>query len=89
MSDAQLIKVRDDAAVWREIDGETVVLDLTSAQYLGLNRSGTRLWSAIVAGSTEDDLIAVLVQDFDVSPERAAVDVQDFLALCRKRGLVE
>jgi hypothetical protein len=81
--------VRRDAAVWREVDGETVILDLASGSYLGLNATGTQLWAALVDGASQADLVTVLVDSFAVDAEQALLDVDRFLETCRARGLVE
>ncbi|TQN37944.1 coenzyme PQQ synthesis protein D (PqqD) [Blastococcus colisei] len=83
------LRVRRDAAVWREIDGETVVLDVASGSYLGLNATGSQLWGALVEGASRADLVSLLVQHFAVTPEEAGRDVDQFLDTCRARGLVE
>lgn len=83
------IKVREGAAVWRELDGETVLLHLESSLYLGLNKTGTVLWPAMVAGTTRDELVARLVDAYGVEEEHAARDVDAFLDACRQQGLLE
>ncbi|HUP72467.1 MAG TPA: PqqD family protein [Acidimicrobiales bacterium] len=83
------VKLREGAASWREIDGETILLDLESSKYLGLNRAGTVLWPAIVTGSSRDELIGRLVSEFDLERDRAARDVDAFIATCRDRNLLE
>ena len=83
------VKLREGAASWREIDGETIMLDLDSSKYLGVNRSGTLLWSAIVHGSSRSELIDQLIAEFDLDSERAAADVDSFIAACRERNLLE
>lgn len=83
------IKVIQRAAVWREVDGETVLLDLSSASYLGMNGPGSMLWSAIVGGASRSRLAELLVERYEVRPEQAAADVTDFLGACRARGLIE
>ena len=83
------VKLREGAASWREIDGETILLDLDSSKYLGLNRAGTVLWSAIVQGSSREQLIAGLAAEFDLDIAHAARDVDAFIAACRERNLLE
>ena len=83
------IKLREGAASWREIDGETILLDLESSKYLGLNRAGTVLWPAIVHGSSREELIERLVAKFDLETEVASRDVDAFIAACRDRNLLE
>jgi hypothetical protein len=84
-----MIKVREGAASWREIDGETILLDLDSSKYLGLNRSGTLLWPAIVKGSTRTELVQKLVREFEIDSDLAARDVDVFVGACRERNLLE
>jgi hypothetical protein len=84
-----LIKLRQGAASWREIDGETILLDLDTSKYLGLNRAGSALWPAIVHGSTRDELVSRLATEFDLETDRAANDVDAFVAMCRQRNLLE
>jgi hypothetical protein len=41
---------------WREIDGEVIVLDLKSANYLRLNSTGAKLWTRLETGATVGQL---------------------------------
>lgn len=83
------IKARQGAAVWREIDGETVLLHLESSMYLGLNATGTTLWPAIVQGTDRDRLVDLLVDRYDVDRGTAGDDVDAFLEVCREHALLE
>lgn len=83
------VRLRDDAVVWREIDGETVVLDLGSSRYLSVNGTGTVLWPALVRGTTLAALADLLVSSFGIDEEQARVDVAAFLDVCRARDLLE
>jgi hypothetical protein len=89
MSDDHDIVVRREAAVWREVDGETILLDLRTADYVGINGSGSLLWEAMVAGTTRAELVQLLVSTFGLDEERAREDVELFLSACRGRGLIE
>lgn len=85
--DAQ-IRLRDGAAVWREIDDETVVLALDTSAYLGLNRTATALWPEIADGTTREALISRLLDEFDVDRDRAVADVDAFISTCRTHRLL-
>lgn len=80
--------VAASAAVWREVDGETVVLDLRHAEYLGINPTGSALWAALVNGANLQDLVAVLTDRFGAPQEQARRDASAFVLSCRERGLV-
>ena len=38
--------------VFRDLDGEAVILDLVSGTYFGLNEVGTRVWRLVDEGAT-------------------------------------
>jgi hypothetical protein len=82
------IKLREGATGWQQVDGETILLDLTASSYLGVNRSGTLLWSALAEGTTRDELIRHLTNTFDIAEDQAGADVDAFLEDCRTRDLL-
>lgn len=84
-----VLKVRDGSVIWRELDGETVVVEVSTATYLGTNASGTSLWRALVDGATREQLVHRLLDEFDVEEPIAASAVDDFVAACRQRGLLD
>lgn len=75
--------------VWREIEGELVLLDLRSSLYLTGNRSACVLWDALVAGAERQELIDLLCGSFEVEASRAAEDVDRFLEELAERDLLE
>lgn len=86
---SRVLKVRDGSVVWRELDGESVLLDVAAATYLGTNTSGTLLWRALVDGATHDQLVHRLVDEYEVDEGVAADAVDDFVSACRRRGLLD
>jgi len=89
MSADTKVKLREGAVAWQQVDDETIMLDLRSSTYLGVNPSGTTLWSALVEGTTASEMVDRLTTEFEVSREQAAGDVDAFLADCRARDLLE
>jgi hypothetical protein len=81
-------KLREGAVAWQQVDGETILLDLTASAYLGANPSGSALWSALAEGATREELVERLCETFDVTKDRAAPDVDAFLRACRDRGFL-
>lgn len=81
--------------VTRDIAGDTVIVPVgeTALKYNGMitvTRSGAALWQALEDGcGSRDALIRVLLDRFDVDPETAAADTDDFLAQLRKAELLE
>ncbi|MEZ5098884.1 MAG: PqqD family protein [Thermoleophilia bacterium] len=87
MSDRLL--VRQGRLEWRELEGEVVIVDLATSRYLGVNPSGAVLWPLLLEGTTRDDLVAALVARYGIEVERAAGDVDAFVAGLRERDLLE
>ena len=50
-----------DQVVIRELSGESVLLDLKSGLYFGLNGIGTRVWNLVAQGGSLRDVNAALV----------------------------
>jgi len=82
------VKPSEDV-VWRNLQGESVLLDLKSGVYFGLDSVGTRIWTLL---QDHDDLQAVLQEllgEYDVSEERCARDLLDLVGVLAEKGLVE
>jgi hypothetical protein len=78
---------RHPDVAWQQIGDEAVVMSLGEGRVLGLNSTGTLLWS-LVEERDEDGLVAALVERFATDEGRAREDVRGFLSLLRERGLV-
>jgi hypothetical protein len=85
---ADTIRLDETRVAWREVDGEVVVIDVNTAEYLTMNGSGALLWAALAEGATEADLADRLLGAYEVSAEQADADVGAFLHTLRERGLV-
>jgi hypothetical protein len=77
-----------DAVHTRTFDGELVILDLAHGEYFALDPIGSRLWVALEQGRTIEQVAAEVVQEYDVSPETAAADLEALLEDLVRRGLL-
>jgi hypothetical protein len=80
---------RRPGIVYREIQGEAVLLELASGRYFAVNKVGTTVWEALGEGITVAELEARIVEEFDVDDVTAWRDLEDFLKDLHKHGLVE
>src|SRR5208283_1090645 len=53
----------------RHLDGESVLLNLETEKYFGLDATGTRMWQLVTAAPTVDAAYALLLEEFEVEPE--------------------
>ena len=66
--------------VAREVGNETVILDLVSGNYFGLDPIGARMWQLIEAGKSLAAVRDAMADEYNVSLE---VLERDVLALAR------
>jgi hypothetical protein len=78
-----------DDLIWREIDGQVVVLDGRTWDYISVNETGRELWDLLVEGTTRGALVAFLLDNYEVSAEAAEGDVDSFLAMLRDKDLLQ
>jgi hypothetical protein len=65
--------------LYSEIDSEAVILDLESGVYYGLNETGNQIWQWLQQPKTESEIIALVLEEYDVTPEQGAKDVKALL----------
>ena len=64
--------------VWRDVDGEIVLLNVVTGQYFGLDEIGSRVWLLLQngdAGLSISALHARVLEEFDVDPGTALADL--------------
>jgi len=71
------------------MDGETVLLDLTSGRYYTLNRLGSVIWEHCTGQTTIADIHRVICDRFDVAPERALDDLIVLVNELVQEGLLQ
>lgn len=87
-----MLKIADEF-ILKEIAGETLVVvsgakSLTLNAMLKLNESGTLLFKALKKGTTQDALVKLLLEQYDVSLNQAQTDVEAFIALLQKHHIL-
>ena len=72
----------------RIVGDETVLLDLASGVYFGLDGVGKRIWESVEQGNSLDQAVAVIVSEYDVDEAQAQADVLEFASNLLERGLL-
>ena len=72
----------------REVGEETVILDLASGTYFGLDSVGARVWQLVGEGRSLGDICDVLLQEYEVDRATLVADVVRLAADLSARGLV-
>ena len=83
----QSITVSPDV-ISQPVSGETVLLDLVSENYFGLDEVGTRIWELIVERGDLQAVYDTLLSEYEVSEERLREDLFSLVEEIAKLGLV-
>ena len=62
-------------AVFRDLDGEAVILDLGSGTYFGLNAVGARIWQLMEQHGGLRAVFDELCREYDAAPEMLEKDL--------------
>ncbi len=71
-----------------EIDGEIVMMDVESGNYLNFDAVATDIWNRIGGGIRFADLCAAIEGEYDADSATVARDVAEFVDDLIRRGLV-
>jgi hypothetical protein len=74
--------------LYRDLDGQAVILDLSSGVYFGLNEVGTRIWMLMSEGRDVDDIAQILSREYEADRSAIEQDVRDLTDALRARKLI-
>lgn len=63
----------------QEVGDESVLLDLKTERYLGLNEVGTRMWRVLLESDSIQAAYETLLAEYDVTPQLLEEDLRDLL----------
>lgn len=72
----------------RFLDRESVLLNLETEKYFGLDAVGTRMWQLATSAPTLDAALSQLQEEYDVSAETLRSDLSGLLEHLQENGLI-
>jgi hypothetical protein len=78
LTDDSLLR-RNPEMVFSNMDDEIVLMSVENSEYYGLDPVGSRIWELLVNSKKFSELITVLLEEYDVSPEECRRDMTAFL----------
>jgi hypothetical protein len=73
----------------RFLDRESVLLNLETEKYFGLDETGTRMWQLLTASPNIDAAYQELLEEFDVEPELLRSNLVELLSRLVDNGLLQ
>ena len=72
----------------RHLDGESVLLNLETERYFGLDSTATRMWELVTTSTTIELAYEKLVEEFEVEPGVLRSHLTDLLSQLKENGLL-
>jgi hypothetical protein len=83
---------RGDRHVYRNIAGEHLLIAIhgdSEAPMFALTPSGAILWKHLAQWSTQEELVELVLDRYNVTADRASIDVEEFLEQLRQLKALE
>ena len=74
--------------LFQEVSGETVLLDLSSENYFGLDKIGTRIWELLNGGASVGEVVDALLEEYDTDRKTLESDLAELLEKLAEAGLI-
>ena len=79
MTEANRLYARSVDVVETQVDGKVMLLHVNDWRYFALDTAGSAIWSMLESPKTIEDIVARLMNRFDVDAERCRADSLVFL----------
>lgn len=73
----------------RFLDKESVLLNIETERYFGLDETGTRMWQLVTAAPKIEVAYQQLLEEYDVQPELLRENLTDLLTGLVENGLLQ
>jgi hypothetical protein len=75
--------------LWEDLEGEVVILDLTSGTYLGLDPVGSRIWRLLSEFQAIEAVIGAMLAEYDVEETVLRHDVGALVRRLSEKSLLK
>jgi len=73
----------------QELQGESVLLNVKSGRYFGLDEVGTRMWNVLTTAASLQAASETLLAEYDVDAERLQRDLHSLVEKLVEHGLMK
>ena len=77
-----------DSVLFRELEGEAVLLNLDNETYYGLDDVGTHMWAVLTTSPSIATALAALLEEYDVAPDQLEADMRVWIGELVDNGLL-
>lgn len=77
-----------ESVLFRDLDGEAVLLETVTGRYFGLNEVGTRMWSLLQLHGEIEAVCHALLAEYDAPEDLLREDLLRFVDTLAATGLI-
>tara|TARA_B100000900_G_C20146786_1_gene540188 strand:+ start:42 stop:335 length:294 start_codon:yes stop_codon:yes gene_type:complete len=70
-------------------DSETIILNLSTGNYLKLNNTGRKVWDLLENELAYSDLLCQICKDFNTKEHEIDTDLKAFLYECKEKKILD
>ncbi len=78
-----------DFVMFRQLSGESILLNLNNEQYFGLDDVGTRMWLSLTQSGSIEEAYQSLLGEYEVDAQELRRDLTELVQNLSTQGLVE
>ena len=82
------IPTRSKEIVWRNLEGEAVLLNPHTGKYFGINAVGCSFWEKVDGKKSIADIIDLLLKEYDIDQKTLANDINELVAAMDKQNII-
>lgn len=84
----QKVRISNDI-LFRELEGEAVLLNIQTGIYFGLDPLGTKIWQLFQKKYSIEEVSKSIRNDYEVDAQSCREDILNFTASLQKNGLID
>jgi len=82
------IVCRSTDLIASNVDGEVVMMSVGQGEYYGLNQIASKIWGLIESPVRVDEIIRLLLEEYNCNRSACERDVMEFLNHCREQKIL-
>jgi len=80
---------KDNGLMGGEMGNETVLMDMNTGDYLGLNSVGSSIWKILVAPTKVADICNQLQSEYDIDDATCQAETLKYLSMLETENMLE
>lgn len=81
--------IRKKDLIWREVDGEVIILSSDNKLMHVLNDVGSRIWILLDGKHSKEDILRIISAEYEDTGNRVEMDILEYLDELKKLNLIE